>query len=442
MKKLFCFGLLLCCFGLVIAFAETHETLPEIFRIQVESVERRQNGNESAVYKEYLKTANTAVNEDIAARVEAMDAAHAGNLMPDPAKKGNKNSRLDIGVIYYRTGEHYLSTMVFARDTFKAQNNLFDYNTVLYDLQSGERIRLSNILSDTEGFRQEVLAQLSKLYPGEAADHEKLKSMAVDDMPFTMSAMELTIHIPENLVYPDKKGVLHARFYYPKFSYFNALGKTISDNSRWKFIALTFDDGPKEIQSTQTLNAIRNAGARVSYFTVGTQLDLAGHIAQRQASENHILANHTYKHWNGYTIKTFERRLQELDMVDQRLLYLVGEKARYFRAPGGVYPPWAEAKVGAPIIQWSIDTYDYTGKSAKKIFYTIRNKAAHGDIVLMHDTGHQTHKAVPRISEWLTERGYMMVTLDELAAAFGVEPKPAEVYWSFREGENRESKQK
>ena len=49
MKKLFCFGLFLCCFGLVIAFAETHETLPEIFRIQVESVERRQNGNESAV---------------------------------------------------------------------------------------------------------------------------------------------------------------------------------------------------------------------------------------------------------------------------------------------------------------------------------------------------------------------------------------------------------
>ena len=42
-------------------------------------------------------------------------------------------------------------------------------------------------------------------------------------------------------------------------------------------------------------------------------------------------------------------------------------------------------EAGYEVIQWSVDTYDYTGKTAKKIFYSLRNNVADGDVI--HITG-------------------------------------------------------
>lgn len=422
--------------------AEKYEALPEIFNIEVKSVERKQDNNASFVYKEYLYTSNDIVNAEIASRVDAFDSEFSGTLQADPKGKGHRNSRLDIGVVYYRTGEKYLSTLVFARDIYYKETQSFAYNTALYDLETGDSIKLSQLIDDVEGFKEEIRQQINGLYPDQSINRRRLADFPLENLPFTMSGMELTVHVDKSLLFPDTQGILHARFFYPKFPYFNELGKAISDNSKWKLIALTFDDGPKDLQSEESLHAIRRAGIRATYFVVGKQMETAGYIMQRQAEENHIFGNHTYHHWNGYTFKKIENLMADVTKVDDLGLFILGEKLKYFRAPGGVYPPWADAKIGKPIIQWSVDTYDYTGKSAKKIFYSVRNNAKEGDIVLLHDTGHQTPKAIPLIGEWLTKQGFMAVTLEELEVAYGLETKPNEVYWSFREGENRETKQK
>ena len=117
-------------------------------------------------------------------------------------------------------------------------------------------------------------------------------------------------------------------------------------------------------------------------------------------------------------------------------LPLVGEEAALFRAPGGTYPSWVESGMPMPIIQWSVDTYDYTGKSPKRIFYTFRDKVTEGDIILCHDTGEYLHESVPLWGEYLLERGFMFVTVDELACAYGLEMQPSVVYWSVRPGES------
>ena len=134
------------------------------------------------------------------------------------------------------------------------------------------------------------------------------------------------------------------------------------------------------------------------------------------------------------------RRLKELTDNDALTLALVGLTAPFFRAPGGTYPPWMEADLEIPIIQWSLDTYDYTGKSAQRIFYSVEKNIKEYDIILCHDTGSQLHKAVPIFGEYLTKNGYMMVTLEELIVAQKAEVKPNVVYWSFLEGENSEAR--
>ena len=159
----------------------------------------------------------------------------------------------------------------------------------------------------------------------------------------------------------------------------------------------------------------RKYGVRVTYFTVGKQLDKYGYVLQKQYDQNQIFATHTFGHVSGYALKKKSSRLKQLDKSAEWTLKLVGEQAKLFRAPGGTYPPWVEAGMPLPIIQWSVDTYDYTGKQPKAIFYTFRDKVKEGD---------------------MEERGFMFVTVDELAAAYGVTLEPSVVYWSARPGEN------
>lgn len=58
----------------------------------------------------------------------------------------------------------------------------------------------------------------------------------------------------------------------------------------------------------------------------------------------------------------------------------MGEEASLFRAPGGTYGTWVDSGIPMPIIQWSVDTYDYTGKTPKQIFYVFRTRSAKGTL--------------------------------------------------------------
>ena len=71
-------------------------------------------------------------------------------------------------------------------------------------------------------------------------------------------------------MFEDLNQLIHVRFFYPQFDgMMTELGARATDNSRWKMVAVTCDDGPKERYSTYALDAFRKQGARVTYFSVG-----------------------------------------------------------------------------------------------------------------------------------------------------------------------------
>ena len=424
---------------------EKYGSMPSIFAVTVQSEERKIAENQAFVYKEYLNTTNKSVNAKIRTVVDAYDQELAPTLQADPKKKGNKNSRLDVEVVYYRTGDRWISTMTLARTVWYRELLALEMTTRTYDLKTGKRLMLADVFApDSEAWgllEAGVREHMASLYPGEERDDEAILALcereALEQADFTLSGMELTLHYPESVVFHGKKGIMHVRFFYPQFKgMMTQTGAAATDNSRWKMVAITFDDGPKDYASTYTLDALRKVGARVTYFVVGKQLETYGDVFQWQFAQNQIFGTHTYNHWSGYTFKTAKRRLEEINMNDQLTLSLVGEKAPFFRAPGGTYPPWEESKLPIPIIQWSLDTYDYTGKNAKRIFYSIRDNVREYDIILCHDTWKYTNQAVPLFGEYLTQHGYMMVTLEELCVAQDFVPESNVIYWSFRPGEN------
>ena len=126
---------------------------------------------------------------------------------------------------------------------------------------------------------------------------------------------------------------------------------------------------------------------------------------------------------------------KQLDDHNALLYNITGEAVTMFRAPGGTYPPWVDAEIGVPIIQWSVDSYDYTGKDAKHIFYSIRNNTIDGDIILLHDSGKTMYKSIPYYAEWLRDNGFMMVTVEELARMNGIIMEPNVVYHRLFEGD-------
>ena len=436
----------LICFSCAIAAADDkYKTMPEIFAVSVESTERKVDDNRSFVYKEYIKTTNKDVNAQLKALVDGYDEQLSHTLQADSKKRGNRNSRLDIDIIYYRTGDRFISTMVQARNVFYREQLSLDMTTRTFDLVTGQRLLLTDLFDEGSaawGLMEEgVREHMALVYPGEKRDEEAIAALcerdALEQADFTLSGMELTLHYPAKAVFEGKTNLMHVRFYYPQLDgMMTQTGTEATDNSRWKMIALTCDDGPKDYSSTYALDAFRKAGARVTYFIVGKQLPTYGDVFVREFDQNHSFGTHTYNHWSGYTFKTAKRRIQEIDMSAELTLKLVGEKAALFRAPGGTYPPWVDSNLPMPIIQWSLDTYDYTGKNAKRILATIRESVREYDIILCHDTGKYLHEAVPLFGEYLTSHGYMLVTLEELYAAQGITPEPNVVYWSFRPGEN------
>ena len=426
-----------------------YDKMPEIFAITVTEETRDIGDTEAFVCKEYLQTTNEKVNAELKAIVDSYDEALSPTLEMDPKKKGSKNSTLNIDVVYYRTGERWLSAMVIARINHYNEQKPVEMTTRTYDLQTGERVTLADLFDEDSTAWNELSAgvrsHMNEIFPDESRD-----AAAIDDLcepsslmqaDFTLSGMELTLHYLARDVVASAVTLTHVRFFYPELKdEMTDAGRAITDNSRWKMVAITCDDGPKDTPSTKALNAFRKVGARVTYFTVGKQLEKYGYVLQRQYDQNHEIGSHSFHHWGGGSFKKDAGRLKELDLSAEWTYPLIGEVATLFRAPGGTYPSWEQTPMPMPIIQWSVDTYDYTGKVAKKIFFSVRNNVQDGDILLCHDTGSHLYEAVPIFGEWLTENGYMMVTVDELARAWNVDPVDSVVYWTFREGENSVAK--
>jgi peptidoglycan/xylan/chitin deacetylase (PgdA/CDA1 family) len=95
----------------------------------------------------------------------------------------------------------------------------------------------------------------------------------------------------------------------------------------------------------------------------------------------------------------------------------------WFRPPYGAVngAVWKQVRLShLRVALWDIDTHDWSRPGVNHIVNTVKKHARSGAIILMHDGGvnrQQTIQALPKIIRELKERGYVFVTLQELASA-------------------------
>ena len=201
-----------------------------------------------------------------------------------------------------------------------------------------------------------------------------------------------------------------------------------------RFVALTFDDGPRRDTTSRLLDGLRERGASATFFLVGQQIEGSEDLLLRMRDEGHQVGNHSWSHAS-LKDESDWGLLQEVGRTDTLLREVLGEGGDWLRPPYGFLTARQRQLVTVPVIKWSVDPEDWKLRDTEKDVAAVLKKVQPGDIILMHDSIPATVDAALRIVDALQAEGYIFVTVEELLALSGVDPQPGIFYCSVAETE-------
>ena len=401
------------------------------------------NENKSVVRLWQVETAADAVTEEVNAIARAW-AEEKGPGLPSQGNNSTRNSRLDVEIRYSRTGHTWLSFLIQARTHYHQKLTDQAMTTRTFNMRTGEPVRMTDIF-DEDGATWDYLAGrvrdgLTAYWPDLAPEEEKLEALcsreALEQADFTLHGMSLVLHYPAETLYEDRHTLMSVTLFYPEIrDMMTEEAYLETDNlSYYHTCALTFDDGPKGSNTPKVLNSLMETGAVATFFVIGNQITNYQYLVQREHDEGHAVGSHNWHHGN--VAKSTPAALRAMPAkVNAAMIKAIGIPVRYDRVPGGRYPQMIKAKVGWSYIQWSLDTYDWRGRSTAQVMSKVKRAIQDGDIILCHDIKDNTPESTRQMVRYLEEQGYMLLTVDELFAKDGVTLQPNTVYYRCQDGD-------
>ena len=194
-------------------------------------------------------------------------------------------------------------------------------------------------------------------------------------------------------------------------------------------VALTFDDGPYAPVGNRIMDSLEQHNGRATFFVVGSRVPSYQAEIKRMHNNGHEIGNHTYEHKYLNKLNAAQIRSQ-IDRCNQTVAAVTGEAPALVRLPGGNKNNTVLANINQPIIMWNIDTLDWKTRNAASSVQKVLGSVKDGDIVLMHELYTASGDAAVTLIPALTERGYQLVTVSELARFRGGLSNKG-VYYSF-----------
>jgi peptidoglycan/xylan/chitin deacetylase (PgdA/CDA1 family) len=192
-----------------------------------------------------------------------------------------------------------------------------------------------------------------------------------------------------------------------------------------KHIYLTFDDGPNAVWTPQVLDALRDEGARATFFLIDEHITGETEwVVRRIAAEGHATALHSGSRMP--VVMSPEALAARLSKAAERITALAArEPCRLFRPHAGwrsatMYE--ALARLDFRLAGWSWGMWDWSWwrqPDAASVARRLQRKASPGDIIVIHDGHHKdprrdrTHAgaAVRLLVPQLRARGYTFAPL-------------------------------
>lgn len=187
-----------------------------------------------------------------------------------------------------------------------------------------------------------------------------------------------------------------------------------------KFVALTFDDGPRNPQTDEILQILREENVKATFYLMGAEIKENPAELVKIINEGHEIGNHSYSHERMFLVSPsfVKREFEETDNLIRQANYT---KEITFRPPFGkklFVLPWYLSQTHRKTITWDVEPETYVQTSDELIKYTTEN-TKNGSIILMHvmyGSRRESMKAVRPIIKNLRERGFEFKTVSELIA--------------------------
>ncbi len=213
-----------------------------------------------------------------------------------------------------------------------------------------------------------------------------------------------------------------------KDSYFDEAGR-LDSSKQQKLVALTYDDGPAA-STEKVLDALQRYNAKATFFVVGQQAEYYDEFLAREAEMGMEIGNHTYDHpWlNQLSMDEIDDEISHNDRIIEGI---VGFGTKLLRPTGGGISPDLINAVTKPMIQWDVDTLDWDHLDAEKTAARIKELTVDGSVILMHDLFAPSGDAADEYMSWLTSSGYKMVTVSQIAEAYGYDLEVGGQYYAF-----------
>lgn len=185
-----------------------------------------------------------------------------------------------------------------------------------------------------------------------------------------------------------------------------------------KVIALTFDAAWGADKTQGIIDILKEYDADATFFLVGFWIDKYEEEVKAIAEAGLEIGNHSKNHLNMPRLNEDSIR-EEISSVNGRIEELTGVRPTFFRAPYGDYSNrllTVVDELDMVGIQWSIDSLDWKGLSAKEIVERVVPKAKSGDIVLFHNNSDHVLDALPLVIMGLKNKGFRFVGLSDMVA--------------------------
>ena len=283
------------------AWAE-RAAIPDVLRFTQKQMDREYVRDSQYILRTYPQTANEEVNGELRALIDAMTEKGRPCL---PKGKIEILSCLDVGTTIFRTGSRWMSFLTIALISHEREQTYVDFDARVYDMVSGCRLALTDLFDpDSEAWTllaQAVREQLTDYFMTEAPDSAALEALctreALESAAFTLTPAKLELHYRADALYPGKNTLMHVKLYYSALRpLMNAVGQEITDNSQYKMIALTYDDGGAKAATRDLLLTLRQYGANATFFIVGTMMGANHYVMCRQHDAGFAMESHNYEH--------------------------------------------------------------------------------------------------------------------------------------------------
>lgn len=183
-----------------------------------------------------------------------------------------------------------------------------------------------------------------------------------------------------------------------------------------KKLAISFDCAWGVDYTDRLLEIMQEQNIKCTFFAVEFWTKKYPEYIKKISDLGHEIGTHSATH--PYMSKLSKDAIvKELTTSKKAIEDITGKVVEVFRPPYGDYNNLliqTAKELGLFTIQWDVDSLDWKNLSAQQITDRVLSRVKNGSIVLFHNQGLHTSKAIETIIKQLKSQGYEFVSIGEL----------------------------